>query len=150
MRWSCLYHTQPELARLDFVGQVPELPVALVAEALVILLDELLVTGGVFFLDGVENRITLLVAKVAPGARRSAAVQALDGVAIDSLAAAAGGSLLSLAFTLGLAFPFATLAGLGTGLRLAATLAIAFLLFRFLDQFGEDIDDLFLLVLGGV
>ena len=76
-------------------------------------------------------------------------VQPLDGVAVDPLAATTGFSLL-LAFALGLTLPFTPLAGLRTGLGLAATFAVALLLFGFLDELGEDVDDLLLLLLGGI
>src|SRR5688572_8575322 len=47
---------------------------SVVLEALVILLDELLVAGREFFLNGAIDGVAVLVAQLAPGALRTAAV----------------------------------------------------------------------------
>ena len=124
-------------------------PLAVVLEALVVLLDELLVAGGELFLDGAIDRVAVLVAEVAPGALRAAAVQPLDRVAVGPLAAAAGVAALA-ALALGLAFAFAWLAAWLLALARAAALAVALALFGFLDQLGQDLDDLVLLLAGFV
>src|SRR5262245_4240353 len=73
----------------------PSLPLAVVLETLVVLLDELLVARGEFFLDRAIDRVAILVAQSAPRALRSTARQSLHGVGIGPFAAAARGAALA-------------------------------------------------------
>src|SRR5262245_19242866 len=124
------------------------LAVAVVLEALVILFDELLIASGELLFDRAIDRVTILVAEVAPRALRPAALQPLHGVRIDPLAAAARiAPLFALALSLAVSFAPLALALLLAAAR-TATLAVAFALFGLFDELGQDFNDLVLLLAG--
>ena len=75
-RWPCVCHVSCPyqfFVANSLVGSWRLL--AVVLKALVVLLDELLVAGGELFLDGVEDRVAIAIAEVAPGALRAAAME---------------------------------------------------------------------------
>src|SRR5947208_1047598 len=119
---------------------------AIVLKALVILLDELLIAGGEFLLDGAIDRVAVLVAEPAPGTLRPAAGQPLERVGISPLAPAARAATLA-PLRLRLAFRFPRLALL-LAFAGAAAATVALALFRLLDELGENLDDLVLLRAG--
>src|SRR4030095_6265587 len=94
-------HAGPEIDRsllAPFIvppGDGDSLALAVVLEALVILLDELLVTGWEFLLNPTECWVAFFIAERAPRALRAATMQPIHCVRVDPLAAAAGISALA-------------------------------------------------------